>query len=247
MPSPQPYDSTISTYEFSGDPIDIGITQISLTIVYLDDTTSKLELVIIDESFQTIVSPDDVPLIRITDVSVIILIITLTLLSIIVIFFLLLNYRKDIRNKFLRKVFGVEVLDDLSFSKSSIVVDGSNVAWEETTNSGKPNLANIELAIKELQANKFTDITVVADAALRYQIEDRSILDDYGKKGTIKVLPAKVAADGFILRLSIRTGALILSNDLFREFRESYAWIDERRVPYSILNGKLFLHPTFDL
>jgi hypothetical protein len=52
--------------------------------------------------------------------------------------------------------------------------------------------------------------------------------------------------DSFILRLSAQNGSLILTNDLFKEFREEFSWIDQRRVPYSILSGELYLHPIFE-
>ena len=54
------------------------------------------------------------------------------------------------------------------------------------------------------------------------------------------------AADKFILRLSRDTGALILTNDLYKEYRDEFDWIDKKRVPYSIINGELYLHPIYD-
>ncbi|MHA2172322.1 MAG: hypothetical protein ACXAB7_20830 [Candidatus Kariarchaeaceae archaeon] len=48
------------------------------------------------------------------------------------------------------------------------------------------------------------------------------------------------------MRLSAQNGSLILTNDLFKEFREEFSWIDQRRVPYSILSGELYLHPIFE-
>ena len=50
----------------------------------------------------------------------------------------------------------------------------------------------------------------------------------------------------FILRLSRDTGALILTNDLYKEYRDEFDWIDKKRVPYSIINGELYLHPIYD-
>ncbi|MEK9716204.1 MAG: hypothetical protein VW394_05535, partial [Candidatus Heimdallarchaeota archaeon] len=111
---------------------------------------------------------------------------------------------------------------------------------------GKPKLENIKLAKKVMSKNKFEDIIIVVDAALRYQIQDRKQLDKEANEGFIKVLPAKVDADKFILRLSRDTGALILTNDLYKEYRDEFDWIDKKRVPYSIINGELYLHPIYD-
>jgi hypothetical protein len=135
---------------------------------------------------------------------------------------------------------------DLEFENNKVVVDGSNIAWEELSDSGKPKIENVIMAIETLEQYGFKDITVVADAALRYQIEDPHNLDERVKEGIIKVLPAKVDGDSFILRLSRSSGALILTNDLFKEYREEYRFIDQRRIPYSIINGTFYLHPLYE-
>ena len=31
---------------------------------------------------------------------------------------------------------------------------------------------------------------------------------------------------------------------MFKEFREDAPWVDERRIPYTILEGEVYLHPT---
>jgi hypothetical protein len=36
---------------------------------------------------------------------------------------------------------------------------------------------------------------------------------------------------------------MIVSNDLFREWRPKIEWIDERRIPFSIIQNKVLLHP----
>ncbi|MHA1224787.1 MAG: NYN domain-containing protein, partial [Candidatus Heimdallarchaeaceae archaeon] len=50
--------------------------------------------------------------------------------------------------------------------------------------------------------------------------------------------------DKFILRLAEEENAMIVSNDLFKEFKEASPWIDQRRIPYTILDGEVYLHPT---
>ena len=152
-----------------------------------------------------------------------------------------------IRTKLAKLLVGSEFVTDLNFNSNKIVVDGSNVAWEELTENGKPKIENILIAIDTLKKNGFEEIVVVADAALRYQIENPKDLDEQSQKGIIKVLPAKVDGDSFILRLARDIQGLILTNDLYREYRKDFEWIDDRRVPYSILDGRMYLHPIYDL
>ena len=98
--------------------------------------------------------------------------------------------------------------------------------------------------INRLSKANFRKIITVADAALRYQIDDQRRLDKLVKEGAIKMLPARVDGDKFILRLAEEENGMIVSNDMFKEFREMAPWIDQRRIPYTILDGEVYLHPT---
>ncbi len=125
----------------------------------------------------------------------------------------------------------------------TVVVDGSNVAWERPTSEGKADLRNIDKAVETLQRAGFKNIIVIADAALRYQVSDMKEFDKATHSGKIHVMPAKVSADQFILRLAQERKAMILTNDLFKEYRDKNPWIDDRRIPYTILDGFVYLHP----
>ncbi len=131
-----------------------------------------------------------------------------------------------------------------TYPLDTVVLDGSNIAWEEKDNSNKPKITNIELMINKLSKANFKKIITVADAALRYQIDDRKRIDQLVKEGAIKMLPARVDGDKFILRIAEEENAMIVSNDLFKEFREIAPWIGERRIPYTILDEDVYLHPT---
>ncbi|MHA1446608.1 MAG: NYN domain-containing protein [Candidatus Heimdallarchaeaceae archaeon] len=124
------------------------------------------------------------------------------------------------------------------------MLDGSNIAWEEKNDSNKPQINNIESMINRLSRANFKKIITVADAALRYQIDEQKRLDRLVREGAMKMLPARVDGDKFILRIAEEENAMIVSNDMFKEFRESTPWIDERRIPYTILDGEVYLHPT---
>ena len=86
------------------------------------------------------------------------------------------------------------------------------------------------------------------DASAESNIEKAETPKEFdllSKKGIIKVMPAKVKADGFILQLSESENLMILSNDLFKEFRIKHDWVDSKRIPYSILHGNFYLHPLY--
>lgn len=133
---------------------------------------------------------------------------------------------------------------ETSYALETAILDGSNIAWEEKSLSEKPKISNIESMINRLSKANFRKIITVADAALRYQIDDQRRLDKLVKEGAIKMLPARVDGDKFILRLAEEENGMIVSNDMFKEFREMSPWIDQRRIPYTILDGEVYLHPT---
>ena len=136
------------------------------------------------------------------------------------------------------------IFPEISYPLETVILDGSNIAWEEKNNSNKPQVNNIEAMINRLSRANFKKIITVADAALRYQIDEQKRLDRLVREGAMKMLPARVDGDKFILRIAEEENAMIVSNDMFKEFRESTPWIDERRIPYTILDGEVYLHPT---
>ena len=133
---------------------------------------------------------------------------------------------------------------EVTYPLETVILDGSNIAWEEKSIADKPKISNIEAMINRLSRANFKKIVTVADAALRYQIDNQRRLDKLVKEGAMKMLPARVDGDKFILRLAEEENAMIVSNDMFKEFRETSSWIDQRRIPYTILDGEVYLHPT---
>ncbi|MHA1592703.1 MAG: NYN domain-containing protein [Candidatus Heimdallarchaeaceae archaeon] len=133
---------------------------------------------------------------------------------------------------------------EVTYLLNKVILDGSNIAWEEKNSLDKPKISNIENMINRLSKVNFNKIITVADAALRYQIDNQKRLDKLVKEGAMKMLPARVDGDKFILRLAEEENAMIVSNDMFKEFREMKTWIDQRRIPYTILENEVYLHPT---
>ncbi len=133
-----------------------------------------------------------------------------------------------------------------TYDSKTVVVDGSNVAWEEINSEGKPKVNNIKRIVELLSSAGFEEIIVLADASLRHQIDNPKELKRLVKLGLVKYLPAKVKGDQLLLRLAEEKDAYILTNDLFKEYRDIYNWIDKRRIPFTIINGEAYLHPTFE-
>lgn len=232
-------------YNFRTNPQGAGVIDVKLTIIIFDfdgSDTIEYDIDLQDLEFilrssidrQERVLSDFLPILAIVLYFILILVLAI------------LYYREDIRTKFFTGVLGLQLLQSIDYRTTSVIIDGSNIAWEQTNPNRKPMINNIIRSYKALKENGFKKIIIIADAALRYQIDDRDELDRLVKSGFIKLVPAKVNADGFILRFSAENGYLILSNDLYKEFRDTYSWIDERRVPYTILDDRFYLHPTFE-
>jgi hypothetical protein len=237
-------EASESEYEFSLTPHQNGSSDIILYINFHDVFGGNDEKAI-EFDKQEVTINEDLEIVQDPGIDYLPIIAVVLWISLLV-FVLILYFRKGLRRTFFSRILGINFFSELQFSHQSVIIDGSNVAWEDIGIDGKPKLENITLAAEELKRHGFKEIVIVADAALRYQIERKEDLDQLTREGIIKVLPAKVDGDSFILRLSAQNGSLILTNDLFKEFREEFSWIDKRRVPYSILQGELYLHPIFE-
>ena len=121
------------------------------------------------------------------------------------------------------------------------VVDGSNVAHEHRTPDGKPRVANLTAVCDALEAEGF-DVTVIVDAALFHQVDDPAELDKLIDRGVIHQAPAGTDADYFILEYAGGARAIVVSNDRYRDRRDEYPWLEERRVPLMIIDGRVQLH-----
>ena len=83
--------------------------------------------------------------------------------------------------------------------------------------------------------------TSIVDATLRHVIDDPVQLEAFDA-GRIHQAPAGTAADGFVLQQADELGCPVVSNDTFEPYRDRYGWIEDRRLPYMISDGKVLLH-----
>lgn len=121
---------------------------------------------------------------------------------------------------------------------SPVLVDGSNVA--HATEGGEARLANIELVMRKLSSDGYKPL-IVADAALRHQIDDKVAYEKLVDGGVVHQAPAGTDADYFILSFAREMGARILTNDRFRDRAQEFAAERDRIIRYMIVNGAVVL------
>jgi hypothetical protein len=117
-----------------------------------------------------------------------------------------------------------------------VLVDASNVA--HATEGGEARLQNIRLVQDRLREEGFEPL-VVADAALRHQIDDKHAYETMIENGQVHQAPAGTDADYFILSFARELGARILSNDRYRDRAEEFAEERERVIRFMIVDGEV--------
>ena len=118
----------------------------------------------------------------------------------------------------------------------TVIVDGSNVA--HSSEGDKALLQNIRVVRDKLIEEGYEPI-VLADAALRHQIDDENGFEALVEEGTIKQAPAGTDADYFILSFARELDANIVSNDRFKDRVDAFPEVKKRVIRYMILNGEV--------
>ena len=118
------------------------------------------------------------------------------------------------------------------------LVDGSNVA--HSSEGDEVRLGNIALVVTKLMEEGYEPI-VVADAALRHQIDDKEGYERRVEEGQIKQAPAGTDADYFILSFARELDANIVSNDRFRDRLKAFPDAQERIIRYMIVADEVVL------
>ena len=119
-----------------------------------------------------------------------------------------------------------------------VLVDAANVA--HSTEGPTAKLSNIHLVMEKLREEGFRPL-IVADAALRHQIDDKSTYEKLIEDGVVKQAPAGTDADFFILSFAREMNARILTNDRFRDRAEEFQEERDRVIRYMIVDGAVVL------
>ena len=118
----------------------------------------------------------------------------------------------------------------------TVIIDGSNVA--HSSEGDKALLENIQLVRDKLIEEGYEPV-IVADAALRHQIDDGSAFEKLVENGTIKQAPAGTDADYFILSFARELDANIVSNDRFKDRVDAFPEVKKRVIRYMIINQEV--------
>jgi hypothetical protein len=119
-----------------------------------------------------------------------------------------------------------------------VIVDGSNVA--HSTEGETPLVANI-VAIRDKLVEEGLEPIVVADAALRHQIDNPQAYEKMIDDGMVRQAPAGTDADYFILSFARELNASIVSNDRFRDRLKDFPEARERVIRYMIVQDEVVL------
>ncbi|MEO6879014.1 MAG: hypothetical protein ABI205_11085 [Gemmatimonadaceae bacterium] len=121
-------------------------------------------------------------------------------------------------------------------SSNIAIVDGSNVAY--STEGEPPHLLNLVLVRDKLVEEGMEPI-IVADAALRHQIDDGAGYQRLIDGGAVRQAPAGTDADYFILAFARELRASIVSNDRFRDRIKQFPEAKDRVIRYMIVNREV--------
>jgi hypothetical protein len=121
-------------------------------------------------------------------------------------------------------------------NKTPIVVDGSNIAYLETTKTGKPRVEAIEKVRARLTEMGYRPLVIV-DAALWHQVDDPDRLNRLIDQGVINQAPAGTDADVFVLETARRENTRVVTDDQYRDLAKRFPDHAERRSPVMIVDG----------
>ena len=120
--------------------------------------------------------------------------------------------------------------------RSLVLVDASNVAHAGEGTAAR--LANILLVRDKLREEGLEPV-IVADAALRHQIDDGAGYEQLVESGTLRQAPAGTDADYFILSFARELNAAVLSNDRFKDRIAHFAEVQDHIIRYMIVANEV--------
>jgi len=120
-----------------------------------------------------------------------------------------------------------------------VIVDASNVAHFGKDKEGKkPSLDNLLKAVEALEKLGYEPFPI-ADASLRHEIDEKEKFNELLENSKVQQVPSGTTADHFILKIAEEENCKILSNDNFREFRDEFQDINNRRIPFNFIEDKI--------
>lgn len=127
-------------------------------------------------------------------------------------------------------------MPDEEGANPAIVVDGSNIAYLVKTPEGKASLEALLTVRDKLREMGYRPIIIV-DASLHHHIDNPRKLDQLIDSGEINQAPADTDADVFVLKTARDFGARIVTDDQYKDYRDSFEHAREKRAPVMIVDG----------
>lgn len=121
------------------------------------------------------------------------------------------------------------------------VIDAANVALQEKTDGGKAKVDSLIRMTQLLRSKGYRPI-VIADASLRYEVDDRQQYDHLEEEGVVYQAPAGTEADYFVLKTAEIEHGVVISNDRYDKYQDQFPWIRDKRVPFMVVDGHIILH-----
>jgi len=134
--------------------------------------------------------------------------------------------------KVILKLIENSISFDGSLCDLPIVIDVANVVY----NNGKCLLSRLRAILDFFDG--FNCLMPVASAVIRHKIDDGKIFEEMVRNEEIYQAPAGEDDDLFILDIAHQTGALIVSNDKFKEYSKFYHDEIERTAGFIIVTNE---------
>lgn len=112
----------------------------------------------------------------------------------------------------------------------NVVVDGSNISIDASGKAHFHRLMSVSESIRAAFPSLEVKVKIFTDASLRYRFsnDERDAYNVLITTGKVSQVPAGTPADPFILQWADTNSAIVISNDLFRNFQSEYTWLRDR-------------------
>lgn len=121
------------------------------------------------------------------------------------------------------------------------VVHGPEVASSGTRNGGL-SIQLLVSMVRSLERYKY-DVTIVVDEELRDAMARTEISSRCLERAVTREAPSGSEIGPFVLAVADEIGATVVSNERFEDYQSQYPWITDRRIPYRVYRGKVYLDP----
>lgn len=118
-----------------------------------------------------------------------------------------------------------------------IGIDGSNLCAVDSAPKSTFRLERLVFAMKDVKSSvPGAEVRVFVDANLRWKLSpnEKTDLEALIRSGQVEQVPAGITADDYILEWANRNSAVVISNDQFKGYHETYPWIAQRGSGRSI-------------